>query len=107
MHQITIDEYVVGRKLADEGIETAAARHKEWVERAKSMALAHARIHGRVNSDDIHRICPPPHDAHRNIMGIVFRDKRFRMIGYAPTARPEGHARIIRVYEAALPCDAA
>lgn len=87
-----------GIERADYGIRKVSRHHGDWVDRARQTAVAFAKLHGRVTSDDLYEICPLPEGAHPNLMGSVWRGIDLRVIGYAPSRRPEAHGRIIRVY---------
>lgn len=87
-----------GRELAEFGIRKVSRHYGDWVDKARQAAINHARVHGQVTSDDLYDICPLPEGAHPNLMGSVWRGIDLRMIGYAPSRRPEAHGRIIRVY---------
>jgi len=87
-----------GIERAEYGIRKVSRHYGDWIDRARSAAVAFAKTHGRVSSDDLYEICPPPEGAHPNVMGSVWRGINLKVIGYAPSRRPEAHGRIIRMY---------
>lgn len=87
-----------GIQLRDEGIVKVSEGHQEWLSRARFIAVKLANEHGEVTSDEIWRYCPLPNGAHPNLMGAVFRDRRFCAIGFTQSTRPSAHGRTIRIY---------
>lgn len=80
---------------------TASLWANDWVGKARYFAIQHARLHGTVTSDDIHRICPMPDSVHPNSMGAIWRTKELVCVGYTVTQRKSGHARRIGIYKPA------
>ena len=95
MNQLGLFE---GRARRDKGLAKVSQGFGWWLEQARFAAEKIARERGRVSSDEIHESCPLPPDAHHNLMGAVFKDPRFKPVGYLPSRRPEAHGRIIRIY---------
>ena len=87
-----------GRARRDKGLVKVSNGFNWWLEQARHVAVLVAQRKGFVSSDDIHERCPPPETAHHNIMGAVFKDARFKPVGYLPSNRPSAHGRIIRIY---------
>ena len=87
-----------GRKLRDEGIEKVSEGWAWWLEKARMIATTIANHNGEVTSDEVRMYCPIPPGAHHNLMGAVFRDRRFRAVGFVQSTRPAAHGRFIRVY---------
>lgn len=88
----------LGLELQFRGIERVSRGYSEWINQARAVARRVAQERGSVSSDDIHELCPPPSDAHPNVMGAVFKGLGLRVISFMPTKRPSGHGRLIRVY---------
>jgi hypothetical protein len=88
----------LGLRLRDAGSGRVADRHAEWIEQARRVAHAVVDQRGRVSSDDLHELCPPPADAHPNIWGALFLRIGLVPVDYTKTRRPEGRGRVIRVY---------
>jgi hypothetical protein len=88
-----------GIKRRDAGLERVSRGFGWWVAEARERAIKFARRHGDVCSDDVHNIYPLPEGAHPSLMGMVFRDNRFKRVAYTPSKRPTAHARIIRLYK--------
>jgi len=88
----------MGLDLQFRGIEKVSRNNREWISQARTVAKRLAYEQGSVTSDDIHEHCPPPSNAHPNVMGAVFKDLGLRVVSFATTKRPSGHGRLIRVY---------
>ena len=88
----------MGLDLQFRGIEKVTRNNREWVSQARAVAKRVAYEQGTVSSDDIHELCPPPPDAHPNVMGAVFKNLGLRVVSFTTTKRPSGHGRLIRVY---------
>lgn len=73
--------------------------HNDWVSKARYMAVQHARIHGSVCADDIHRICPLPSGLHHNAFGAIWRTKELVCVDWKKSERPDAHARRIGIYK--------
>lgn len=87
-----------GIQLRDEGIEKVSSGHGEWLSKARFVAAQIIKCNGEVTSDEIWLYCPLPHGAHPNLMGAVFRDRRFHQVGFKQSVRPSAHGRSIRIY---------
>jgi hypothetical protein len=95
MNQIGLFE---GRQRRDRGIAKVSKGYDWWLDQARHVAYKIAQDTGEVTSDDVHEKCPLPSVAHHNLMGAVFKDPRFKPIGYRQSARPSAHGRVIRIY---------
>jgi hypothetical protein len=87
-----------GRARRDHGLAKVSQGFGWWLDQARFLAERIAKQKGQVSSDDIHDACPLPDGAHYNLMGAVFKDQRFKPVGYTPSQRPSAHGRIIRIY---------
>jgi hypothetical protein len=87
-----------GQDLRDQGIAHVAARHVAWLVHARAEMLRLVDERGRVSADDLHAICPPPVDAHPNLIGAVFRRLGLQVIDWRKSTRPAAHARMIPIY---------
>lgn len=87
-----------GRRAAEFGIGSVSRRDAGWIETARRVAREIAARKGTVCSDDLHDACPPPPDAHPNLMGAVWRSIGLPAIGWTTSRRPEAHGRAIRLY---------
>jgi hypothetical protein len=87
-----------GRQRRDRGLAKVSRDYGWWLDQARTVAEEIANRRGEVNSDDVHELCPLPIGAHHNLMGAVFKDARFKPIGYIASTRPSAHGRIIRIY---------
>lgn len=91
-------EAAKGHERKEQGQLRVEGNNQVWINRAREAAAAYARFHGTVTSDDLYDICPPPEEAHPNVMGAVFRHG-FRRKGFVKTQRKDGHSRMISVWE--------
>lgn len=94
-------DLLAGLAARDIALGTHEATYADWLREAREKVYLRAKERGRVTSDDVHELTPLPSWVHHNVMGAVFRDKRLRAVGFTHTKRPSGHARTIRIYEAA------
>ncbi len=74
-----------GERLKKEALDNFELTASEWLTQARAVAIEHAKIFGCVTVDDV--------------IGAIFATGQFRRVGYTKTRRPEGHARIISVWE--------
>lgn len=87
-----------GRRLRDDGIAKVSEGFDWWLNWARATAVAICREQGQVTSDEIHIHCPMPDGSHPNLMGAVFKDRRFKQAGFTQSNRPSAHGRVIRIY---------
>ena len=96
------DDLFQGIALRDEALDrltNCTDDREQWVERARIVAIEIARSTGRVTSDDLRRVFPPPPAMDPRIIGAVFRSKGlWRRIGWEQTKQPQAHARPIAVW---------
>lgn len=89
-----------GRRLRDEGLDRVEANYPSYLDLARRAAVTCAVLNGRVSINDVRKmIGPPPPEVHHNVMGAVFRDKRWRQIDIEQVRHAAGHARRVLVYE--------
>lgn len=89
---------LTGKQLRDQGIAKVTSNSSEWVHKAREVALMLAALNGETDSDEVQAICPRPSDVHCNATGAVFKDKRFKFVGFKQTDRASGHARTIKLW---------
>ena len=96
------------RSQRDAGMKRAATSGaaSEWLTRARDTAYFIAVSNGEVSADEVLKIMPRPADVSPNATGSLFRDKRFRQIGYKMSSKVSAHARRIGVYELNSGCPA-
>ncbi len=87
-----------GRARRDKGLAKVSQGFGWWLDQARFLAERIAKQKGQVSSDDIHNALELPEGAHHNLMGAIFKDPRFKPIGYTHSSRPSAHGRIIRIY---------
>lgn len=94
-----------GAARRDDALERHEAHRAGWLRRARRMLLLRLLAGGTATADDVHDICPPPEGIDPTVCGAVPRDlARSGIIaraGYAPSTRPEAHARPITVWRLA------
>ena len=91
----------LSRQLRDEGIQKAENNATEWINACRVLAYQFAVEHGRVASDDVLKELPRPTLVHPNATGSIFRDKRFKLVGYKTSSKVSAHARRIGIYQIA------
>lgn len=89
------------RQRRDAGMDLAAGREnaQAWLLKARDCAYVMAVMGREVSADDVLSWCPRPSDVHPNATGSIFRDKRFKLIGYRTSKKVSAHARRIGIYE--------
>lgn len=70
----------------------------DWIEKARATALYLAASDGEVTIDRVLQFTPRPDWVSVNATGSVFRDKRFKCVGFTKTSKVSGHARIIKIW---------
>jgi len=88
-----------GERLKKEALDNFELTASEWLTQARAVAIEHAKIFGYVTVDDVIGRTGKPVNHHHNVIGAIFATGQFRRVGYTKTRRPEGHARIIGVWE--------
>lgn len=68
-------------------------RSRDWLERARNVALLMGREGGVVTIDMVRAICPPPPDADPRIMGAVMTRRLWERVGYESSVRATCHHR--------------
>lgn len=89
------------RQLRDEGMERASRSpdSASWLWEARQAAWIYAAKHGAVSADDVLKIVPRPEWVSVNATGSLFKDKRFKLVGYKQSTKTSAHARRIGIYE--------
>ena len=96
MNQAALD---FGRRLRDRGIAKVTRdddTHRRIAD-IRAWAEAHAMSHGTVSINDVRRVTDLS-ELHPNAIGAIFKDRRFKAVGYAQAEHIAAHARIIRIY---------
>ena len=100
MKQADLFDLVEGRRLRNDGIDRVETHYPDYLDRARVAAKEHAVRYGRVDINDVRKIVgSPPPGVHHNIMGAVFHESCWRVIGMTQVRHPAGHARRVLVYE--------
>ena len=89
----------IGRQLKEQALDCIETAWSDWLAKARDTMAKVCLEKGQCTSDDCWELCPPPADAHHNIMGCLFRDRRFVRVSATQTKRASGRARWISVYE--------
>lgn len=87
-----------GRSLRDTQLALFQARDTAFLETCRAVAVEVIKRKGSVSINDIRARLMLPPGTHPSVLGAVFRDKRFKVIGIVEASHPEAHARMIRVY---------
>lgn len=87
------------RQLRDEGMERAANSAAEWLNKCRETAVYLGRTKGSVSIDEVLQLCERPEWVSPNATGSVFRDKRFKLVGYKQSTKTSAHARRIGIYQ--------
>lgn len=89
------------RQLRDEGMGRAIVSSftKNWLENARDVALWMAKEYGFVSCDDVLKAFPRPANVSPNATGSLFKDKRFKLVGYKTSTKTSAHSRRIGVYQ--------
>ena len=74
------------------------AARREWLIKARKVALELGRTLGQVTVDDVRRVISPPKNVDGRVMGILFHDGNWVCVGYRRSTRPECHHRPIGVF---------
>ena len=88
-----------GQALKQEALDAFEVKATDWLDAARESAALICRTHGAATSDDVLDVVggAPPH-LHHNVIGGIFHSPMFERVGFRPTRRPQGHARIIGVW---------
>lgn len=87
-----------GRAIRDSQLALFEVRDAAFLSRCRALALVIARQEGQVSINDIRAILEPPPGVSPNVYGAVFKDRRFKAVGYTQANHPSAHARVVRVY---------
>lgn len=89
------------RRKRDLGMSQAAApsNASEWLHKCRQHAQILIIMNGEVSSDQVLQWCPRPSDVHPNATGSIFRDKRFKIVGYKTSSKVSARARRIAIYQ--------
>lgn len=67
----------------------------EWLEEARSTARGLLLTRPYITINDVLTICPRPQYVHRNIVGSVFKNGDFRVVGFTKSNSRLAKGRII------------
>jgi len=93
--QLSLDGALKRRDLALDGL---ADKYPDFLALARHVAQGIAERQGEVTADDVREILAIPVDVHPNVMGSVFREPRWRRIGWRRSSQPQRHANRVGVW---------
>jgi hypothetical protein len=96
MTQLNLD-LQAGQRAKRDGLDRVEATAQEWLADARREARHICYRVGTVTTDDVLAKVGLPVGIHHNVIGAIFRTG-FERVGFRPTKRPEGHARLIGVW---------
>lgn len=88
----------LGRAQRDSQLALFEVRDAAFLSRCRALALVIARQYGEVSINEIREILELPPGVSPNVYGAVFKDRRFKAVGFTQANHPGAHARTIRVY---------
>ena len=88
-----------GLEIKEEILNVLEANNPAFLKYMRARATEVARQCGTVALDDIrHYVLTAPQPTHINVLGAVFRDRRFRYAGDKFSETESAHGRNIRVW---------
>jgi len=90
--------FYAGQKLKDLALDGLEGKYPGFLARARHVAQSIAERQGEVTADDVREILAIPVDVHPNVMGSVFREPRWRRIGWRRSSQPQRHANRVGVW---------
>ena len=88
-----------GRERKQAGLSLVEEHGKEWLTKARQVAIAIAEKQGTVTSDDVKAVLGEvPSYLHPNTAGAIFHGNLFVRVGYKQSERVLAHARVIAVW---------
>jgi hypothetical protein len=93
--QLSLD---TGLLLKRRGLDTFEETAADWLALARSVARELCLAYGSTTSDDVIGSIGKPINHHYNVVGAIFGKTDFVRVGFTPTKRPSGHARMIGVW---------
>ena len=86
------------QELKEQALDSHEERHRDWVLKARDIAVKVALDFGSVSINDVRERIQLPANLHPSVLGAVFRTKQFKKVGLVEANHPQAHARIVRVY---------
>ena len=93
--QLSLDDALKRRDLALDGLED---KYPDFLARARHVAVVIAEKEGEVTADDVRELLPIPANVHHNAMGSVFRESRWKRIGWRKSSQPQRHANRVGIW---------
>jgi hypothetical protein len=87
------------QELKEQALDAHEERHRDWVLKARDVAVKVALDFGSVSINDVRPRCPLPEGAHPSLYGAVFRTPALRAAGYVVAFHRESHGRVVRSYK--------
>lgn len=88
-----------GRAIKERQLAMFQERDHEFLERCRRTALEIARRQLTVSINDVRKFVDVPPGIHPSVLGAVFKDKRFKAVGYTEATHTAAHGRVVRVYQ--------
>jgi hypothetical protein len=89
------------QELKEQALDAHEERHRDWVLKARDIAVKVALDFGSVSINDVRPRCPLPEGAHPSLYGAVFRTPVLRPAGYCVAIHASSHGRVVRSYKLA------
>ena len=90
-----------GRDLRELQLGLFELRDSDFLSFCREVAIEIAKVAGRVSINEVRERVVVPAHVHPSVLGAVFRDRRFKAVGYTEATHSAAHARVIRLYELA------
>ena len=94
-----MNDLAIGRALRDAQLTLFEHRDTEFLSHCRQLAVEIARAQGTVCINDIRAQVRLPAHVHPSVLGSVFKNKKFKAIGFTEATHAAAHARVVRVYQ--------
>lgn len=89
----------IGQVIRDAQLNLFEQRDATFLARCRAIAAEVCRQHGSVSINDVRERVQIPAEMHPSVLGAVFKDKKFKAVGFTLANHPQAHARVIRTYQ--------
>jgi len=99
-HPLQLD-LMEARRRRDRGITRVSGKNMAFIEHMRQVAVSLCKLKGQITIDDLrvwHEASHERDPTSQNAWGVIFKDKRFKPLGFTPSRQIQGHGRIIRVW---------
>lgn len=87
-----------GRDLRELQLGLFEMRDSDFLTFCREVAVEIAKAAGCVSINEVRERVAVPAHVHPSVLGAVFRDRRFKAVGYTEATHSAAHARVIRTY---------